>query len=234
MLDASARQIVERVGRDGLLLDVGGWAKPFPRADWVVDLMPYETRGLYEYTDADRAQERFTAETWVQRDVCDRAPWPFADAQFDFAICAQTLEDVRDPLWVCQELVRVARAGYVEVPSRLEEQSVGVGGQLSWAGWSHHRWLCDVEDGGLTFVHKPPFLHLSAECSFTPAFYSRLTPEEKVSQLWWEASLPAREIVFVADEPLRDYLSEPVRRLEPLEARSGPVRRFVERLRRRP
>jgi hypothetical protein len=30
-----------------VVLDVGGWGRPFTRADWVLDLMPYETRGLY-------------------------------------------------------------------------------------------------------------------------------------------------------------------------------------------
>ena len=82
------------------------------------------------------------AETWVERDICDREPWPFADDQFDFAVCSHTLEDVRDPVFVCAELNRVARAGYLEVPSRLEEQSWGVIGP--YVGWSHHRWLVDV------------------------------------------------------------------------------------------
>ena len=59
-------------------------------------------------------------------------------------ICSHTLEDLRDPLWVCAELVRVAKAGYVEVPSRAAEQSRG------WehpriAGLSHHRWLIEID-----------------------------------------------------------------------------------------
>ena len=45
------------------------------------------------------------------------------DDQFDLAICVTTLEDIRDPIWACHELNRVARAGYVEVPSRLEDAS---------------------------------------------------------------------------------------------------------------
>src|SRR3954449_10993879 len=99
---------------DALVLDVGGWAKPFPRADWVLDLMPYETRGLYGTLEPDA--ERFGPDTWVTLDMCAHMPWPFADAQFDFAICSHTLEDIRDPIWVCSELARVARAGYIEVP----------------------------------------------------------------------------------------------------------------------
>src|SRR3712207_5994257 len=114
MLASSAARIVDRMADDDLVLDVGGWGKPFPRADWVIDLFPYETRGLYDYDrDAAAAAERFSPDTWVQRDICDHEPWPFADGQFAFALCGHTLEDVRDPVWVCSELQRVARAGYI-------------------------------------------------------------------------------------------------------------------------
>ena len=134
MLEANRERIEAMLGDDDLVLDVGGWGSPFERADWVIDLMPYETRGRYGATDP--AAERFGAETWVRRDICDREPWPFADRQFDFAVCSHTLEDVRDPVFVCAELNRVARAGYIEVPSRLQEQSWGVWGGTTptWAG----------------------------------------------------------------------------------------------------
>src|SRR5882672_6252258 len=143
MLAASREEILSRLTDSDLVLDVGGWGKPFARADWVIDLMPHETRGIYGETP-DRDAERFSAATWVERDICDREPWPFTDRQFEFAICSQTLEDVRDPVWVCSELNRVAKAGYIEVPSRLEEQSWGCAGEF--VGWDHHRWLIDVAD----------------------------------------------------------------------------------------
>src|SRR5918994_587245 len=103
---------------------------------------PTRPGGIYHY-DRDAADERFSTQTWVQRDVCDRKPWPWPEDHFDFANCSHTLEDLRDPVWVCSELSRVAKAGYVEVPSRLEEQAWGVIGDH--VGWSHHRWLVDIE-----------------------------------------------------------------------------------------
>src|SRR3954469_25476314 len=98
MLAASTTRLLDLLADDAVVLDVGGWAKPFARADWVIDLMPYETRGLYGSGDQD--DERFSAATWVQHDVCARSSWPFADDQFDFAVCSHTLEDVRDPVGV--------------------------------------------------------------------------------------------------------------------------------------
>jgi hypothetical protein len=169
----------------------------------VLDLMPYETRGLYG--DPDPEPERFNSETWLNLDICAREPWPFADAQFDFAVCSHTLEDVRDPIWVCSELARVAKAGYVEVPSRLEEQSMGVHGP-EWAGWSHHHWLIDVEAPRLRFVFKPHFLHSDPRFHFPADFGSALTPQERVETLFWEGDLIATETVFTDAEGLDRYL----------------------------
>ena len=231
MLEGSGQRILERLSDDDLVLDVGGWARPFERADWVLDAQPYATRGLYDYDREDaQPRERFSAGTWVQRDVCAREPWPFHDDQFAFAVCAQTLEDLRDPVWTCAELARVARAGYVEVPSRLEEQSLEVEGPgARWAGWSHHRWLCDVVDGEIRFVAKPHFLHVGPEYHFPPGFHARLTPEERVQELWWERGFAAREVLFVEPGPLRDYLAAPVRERGMPAARRRWLRRAGRR-----
>src|SRR5829696_7283972 len=172
MLAGSRARIEAKLAADALVLDVGGWGSPWPRADWVIDLMPYDTRGLYG--EFDGRPERFSADTWVQRDICDHEPWPFADDEFDFAVCSHTLEDVRDPVWVCRELQRVARAGYVEVPSRLEEQSWGVHGE--WAGWAHHRWLIDVDGDGLVFGHKSHAVHREGH-HFPRGFHATLSAE---------------------------------------------------------
>ena len=204
MLPESAARIEAELPDDALLLDVGGWASAFPRADWVIDLMPYETRGLYG--DRSRDAERFTADTWVQRDICDHEPWPFADKQFDFAICSHTLEDIRDPIWVCAELQRVARAGYVEVPSRLEEQTHGFEGP--WTGWSHHRWITEqAPDGTLTFAFKPHLVHGGAHVSLPTAVQRSLTPRQRVLQVWWKDVLPARERIFTDPDELAQWLT---------------------------
>src|SRR5258708_18990361 len=100
MLARSRKRILEQLGDTDLVLDVGGGASPFARADWVIDLLAYEERGLYG-PEPDPPAERFTPATWVQRDICAREPWPFADGQFDFSVCSHTLEDVRDPVFAC-------------------------------------------------------------------------------------------------------------------------------------
>lgn len=172
MPEASRRRLLEQLKPDDVVLDIGGWADPFPRADWVLDLMPYDTRGLYE------------REGWIEPRAPGRGPFhardvaaarrlrpralPFDDDSVDFVICSHTLEDLRDPVWVRSEMSRIGRAGYVEVPSRLEEQSWGVNGRF--AGWSHHRWLIDVLPGAIEFVLKLHSIHSRPEQYFPAGF----------------------------------------------------------------
>jgi len=169
-----AREIAERLPGDALVLDVGGGGSPFYRADYVIDMLPYDERGAL-VRDGDAAC-RATEESWIKADICDRSPWPFTDKKFDYATCSHVLEDIRDPIWVCSEMVRVAKAGYIEVPSRIVEQSLGVE-HPCYAGFYHHRWLIDqdsgfrIQDSGdmshetgkekqrLVFRHKPHSLH---------------------------------------------------------------------------
>jgi hypothetical protein len=205
MLDASRSRILELLGEEDLVLDVGGAGSTFARADWVIDLLPYEERGLYG-PEPDASAERFSAATWVQRDICAREPWPFADRQFDFSVCSHTLEDVRDPVFVCSELIRVSKAGYIEVPSRLEEQSYGFQGP--WVGWGHHHWLIDLEGDELTFVFKHHVLHGRDSDHFPAGFRDTLTAEQRVLTLWWEDSFRYRERVFLDAPSLDFYVGE--------------------------
>jgi hypothetical protein len=204
MLAKSLARIEADLTDDALVLDVGGWGRPFVRADWVVDLMPYDTRGLYG-RDGD-GPERFDADSWIRIDACAHDDWPFEDDQFDFAVCSHTLEDVRDPIRVCEELVRVAKAGYVEVPSRLEEQSPMDG--HPGIGWTHHRWLIEVDQAvpRVEFVFKHGVVFADERAHFPPGFHATLSDEERVSTLWWDGSFEARERVMTSAEELDPYL----------------------------
>jgi methyltransferase family protein len=204
MLAASIDRLLEDLSDDAVVLDIGGWIRPFTRADYVLDLMPYETRGPYGRDGPD--PERFSQETWIERDICDREPYPFRDKEIDFVVCSHTLEDVRDPIFVCSEMIRIGKAGYIEVPSRLEEQSHGFQGP--WVGWGHHRWLIDVRPEGIDFVFKHHILHGTDEDHFPLGFRDALTDEERVQMLWWEGSFAYRERVMVSADEIDPYLAD--------------------------
>ena len=70
MLPAATARILETLGDDALVLDVGGWAAPFNRATHVLDVEPYETRGVMG--SYGPPPERFSQDTWVVHDICAR------------------------------------------------------------------------------------------------------------------------------------------------------------------
>jgi hypothetical protein len=194
----NARRLIATIPPDATVVDVGGGASPFPRADWVIDALPFDARGAGSGDDAHRSVDyppRYARERWVQVDVCDRRPWPFPDKRFDFAVCSHLLEDLRDPIWVCSELRRVARAGYIEIPSRYVEQSKGVENPRH-CGYYHHRWLVTAVGNRLDFRHKPHVLH-----SVDAAVVARLRPGQVINPrhaivtLEWSGEFEAREVL---------------------------------------
>jgi SAM-dependent methyltransferase len=181
--------LLDRIKSTDRVLDVGGWACPFNRANWILDSEPYETRGFYATIGMPAFQggdiEHFSKETWVQRDICDHEPWPFADQFFDFSICSHTLEDIRDPLFICSELIRVSKAGYIEVPSRLSETCRGRE-HPNVVGLSHHRWLIEISGDHIRFTPKFHMIHGDFQLSFPAEFANSLAPDEHIATLFWQ------------------------------------------------
>jgi hypothetical protein len=120
------------------VLEIGPGSVPFPQATDFVDW---------------KSGDRVTA--------CDlnREPLPYPDKSFDFVYCRHVLEDLYDPFRVCDEMSRVARAGFIETPSPLAEFCKGVDGSSpAWRGYHHHRYFVWDQDGVLTFLGKYPLV----------------------------------------------------------------------------
>jgi hypothetical protein len=232
MLESSAKKILAMLGENDLVLDVGGWACPFNRAQWILDAESYDTRGWYKHYGGPPSQggekEWFSRDTWVQRDICDHTPWPFQDKQFDFAICSGTLEDIRDPLWVCSELVRVAKRGYIEVPSREWECSRGIE-YPNQAGMSHHRWLVEIEGDEISFLQKYHAINAHWRFSFPRSFGRALTTERAMQCFFWEGSFRWKEASISGTGNTEKVLAEYVQRVHPYPAWQLAADRFLTR-----
>jgi hypothetical protein len=100
----------------------------------------------------------------------------------------------------------VAKAGYIEVPSRIEEQTRGVQGD--WVGWGHHHWLVDVGDSEIEFAFKHQVIHGRPKAQFPYEFYAALLPELRIQMLWWEGSFDSRERFLMSEEEVEGYLAE--------------------------
>jgi hypothetical protein len=150
-ININSSEISKKLPENFKVLDVGGAGAPFKRANYVIDILPFEE--INHNQERGSGEILFTKDTYVQHDICDRTPWPYPDKFFDYSFCSHVLEDIRDPLWVCSEIMRVSKAGYIETPSRLFETTFNLEAK-GLSGASHHRWLVDVFEGKLRFTFK--------------------------------------------------------------------------------
>jgi hypothetical protein len=212
MFEPNAEKILASLAPTDVVLDIGGWARPFNRADWVMDAEPYESRGYYG-TRQGGDHEHFTKERWIRRDICAKERYPFADKQLDFVICSQTLEDVRDPLWVCAEMIRIAKRGYLEVPSRIVESCRGV--EPGQVGWTHHRWLVDIEGQRARFLMKYHMIHSHWRFSFPERFLRALPRERRVSWIFWDGEFSFSETTIHGVDAIALELERFVQQVRP-------------------
>jgi SAM-dependent methyltransferase len=132
------RRIAIPVGPGALVLDVGSGDKPHWRADVLLD----------RYVDGGFGGQRSgRAAARVSRPLfdADAAAMPFADDVFDYVVCSHVLEHVVDPTAVAAEIMRVGRAGYVEVPEAASAKILD---------FPSHLWWCRLDGTTLVMTAK--------------------------------------------------------------------------------
>ena len=85
---------------------------------------------------------------------------PFKAKTFEYVYDSHVLEHTEDPEAACKELMRIARAGYIETPSPFYEQ--GYNYPNPDRGWSFHRWFVYVGEGD-TLIFEPKTSHMIDE-----------------------------------------------------------------------
>ena len=105
---------------------------------------------------------------------------PFEDNHFDFVIASHVLEHVKDYKFFINELERVSSKGYIELPTKLEDN-------LVFENKKDHLWQMDFDDDNsrlliskkLQFIE--PILTVSMLNKFRKNFKSSL-----ILELYWE------------------------------------------------
>lgn len=187
------------------ILDIGGWFAPCRQATHMVDLMPFETmnvKGAY-----GNGELQIRKENYFQLDLGAIDRLPFADKQFDFVVCRHTLEDIKDPIWVCHEMMRIAKSGYIETPHRLYESTKGVERHW-WCGHYHHRWLVEIQNQKIIFQFKPHNLHSHPAFSWRCFPWQKVREEYKNTGLLWNGSFEVEERLIIDYGDLKRNLKE--------------------------
>ena len=105
---------------------------------------------------------------------------PFIDNQFDFVIASHVLEHVEDPKFFITEIERVSKKGYIELPTKLEDN-------LVFENKKDHLWHMDFNDvdSKLIISNKlqliEPILTVSSAHKLRKNFKSSF-----VLELYWE------------------------------------------------
>ena len=118
---------------------------------------------------------------------------PFENNQFDFVIASHVIEHVEDVKFFISELERVAKKGYIELPSKLEDN-------LVFENKKDHLWHMDFDDVNLRLLITnkiqifEPILTVSSLQKLRKNFKSSL-----VLELYWENKI---DYSFVENESM--------------------------------
>ena len=119
----------------------------------------------------------------IHSDACNM---PFEDKSFDFIFCSHIMEHVEDIEGFLKEIQRVGKAGYLETPNYLFEQTVGTTTH-KWAFWVENgvlhaepKWVPGAPERAYHGMHRAIGSH-----SFLGLAYI-LTPEMRVMKLFWK------------------------------------------------
>ena len=105
---------------------------------------------------------------------------PFNDKEFDFVITSHVIEHVQDPEIFIKEIQRIAKKGYIEVPTTLEDN-------LVFENKKEHLWHINFDDDKQKLILSKksqifePVLTVSSSQIFRKYFRSSL-----VIELYWE------------------------------------------------
>jgi ubiquinone/menaquinone biosynthesis C-methylase UbiE len=121
------------------VLDIGSGHLPYPMATHLADL-------AVEDHNFGRAGIPFKHVQGKPVFNCGVEDMPFEDKSFDFVYCSHVLEHVNDPIKACKELMRVAKRGYLETPTRAKDLF------LNTAKISNHHWKVEFFNERLVFT----------------------------------------------------------------------------------
>ncbi|SFS68472.1 class I SAM-dependent methyltransferase [Paenibacillus sp. BC26] len=129
------------------VLDIGGGSNPFSRASTVTE--PFLTHNAHR--SGAGIDTRFD---YVE---CFAEKLPFQDKSFDFALSRQVFEHTNSPSDACEEMMRVAKRGFIETPQKIFELLLGPN--------PSHNWFVSLQSDTIIFERRQfirhPLGHLS-------------------------------------------------------------------------
>jgi len=177
------------------VLDVGGGINSFKGSTHILDLVEPDK-------NLSNKLPNFKKENYLKHDILN-IPWPYEDKFFDFSICSQTLEDLRDPIIVCKELKRVSKAGCIYCPTRAQESNNKIFNrskiEKNLIGYYHHRWFVEIDEDCLVFIHKNDILYNNPNLTINKVGQKNLN-------FFWSENFNFKEKLISKENSIEDCL----------------------------
>lgn len=164
-----------RLHRSAKVLEIGSGHNPWFRSNVLCD------RFLHDNTERNGDLQKTKPLV-----IADGTYLPFRNDSFDFIFASHVSEHIDRLDKYFQEIQRIAKAGYLETPNYLFEQSIGTTTHL-WSFWIENNVLCAerkwiagaperVYHGMHRALAKNAFFHLA----------NIMTPETGALRFWWK------------------------------------------------
>ena len=163
--------------------------------DWnVVDLASSNAGWKYAdvFTDVNDHSEYYEKKyNGVKKFIkCDVENTPFNDKEFDFVIASHILEHVEEPFKFCNEMTRIGKRGYIEVPTPLWDNLVDGPNFVKYG----HKWWVTFDDANnnivinrkMNVVNK--FLSIKEHNTHMMFFRDSI-----ITCLYWEDNIPIKK-----------------------------------------
>lgn len=134
---------------DFKVIDIGGvfngWSMPY--IDAIIDF----NCEYIENTNTDTNIKMFNFDITDPNKYSEIDKYILENGKFDFAICTHVLEDIMNPVFVSEQIVKIAKEGYIAFPSKYRELCRFQG---QYRGYIHHRWIFDIKNDNIIAYPK--------------------------------------------------------------------------------
>ena len=167
------------------------------------------------FADIDDHSEFFTKKNLNFTQITPNEKLPFKDKEFDYTILSHVMEHIPNLLEFKSEIERISKAGYIELPTRLNDNIV-FGCDEEILG---HKWWFEFDDDNQILLYTPKKNAIEKFLSVAQVWrFQEFYEDSFLLQFYWSDSIDLKErspfvvkkrITFL--ELIRKYFSKKIR-----------------------
>lgn len=163
---------------NGTIIDIGGDIKSFYSNDGF-DIENLRT-AIVDFDIVDNSKINFTGNISLYKIWHEILYYVNQNGLFDFCYASHILEDISNPMLVCNMLSLIAKEGFIATPSKYAESKRH---GFPYRGYMHHRWIFDIKDKNFIGYPKQNFIEY---VNIFDKLANQLNDENRELQIYWK------------------------------------------------